>query len=574
MKPVIIIAIVAVAMIGIGIPSVFADQFDGVNLSQLELTLQESSLVESTDANVLIIKLKAKNNSNNEISGYGTYPYLKSGSATYNPSYTYELEEYGVSRDTCSRNPIIPAGLSKNMILCFVIPKDHSYPFTLNFYDNDKSYCGVCEYCTCTSTNLSITNTVPNIPIVESVPEPTYSSVPEPTGIASYSLYTDPGKNFSLKYPSTWLIEQVPFVNTVIFSDNSDWSVQAIVYDLGIIPGIDTQSAEDRYYGTYGGASLSCKLMTFESTGEICYDILPVDHGTATLESGEKIHTLGYTSTREFEGYNTPIQFFSIITDFTRGNHVWELEFTYDTSMTSMTSFDEKQALILKDMLNSFTITPVPIVEPTGIASFVDQSKDPQSYVDRYNNEPTYKEWFDENYSQYSSIYEAVGLEEPVMEAEPVMDPEPELTCGTGTVEKNGICVVDTPNTKSSEGGGCLIATATYGSEMALEVQQLRELRDNTLLQTESGTAFMGTFNDIYYSFSPIIADYERENPVFREAVKIAITPMISSLSILNYVEMDSESEVLGYGISLILLNLGMYLGIPAVVIIGIRKIK
>ncbi len=102
------------------------------------------------------------------------------------------------------------------------------------------------------------------------------------------------------------------------------------------------------------------------------------------------------------------------------------------------------------------------------------------------------------------------------------------------------------------EGGGCLIATATYGSELSPQVQQLRELRDNYLLQTESGTSFMNSFNDFYYSFSPVIADYERENPVFKEVVKIAITPMISSLSILNYVDMDSERSVLGYGISLI----------------------
>jgi plastocyanin len=120
------------------------------------------------------------------------------------------------------------------------------------------------------------------------------------------------------------------------------------------------------------------------------------------------------------------------------------------------------------------------------------------------------------------------------------------------------------------EGGGCLIATATYGSELAPQVQQLRELRDNQLLNTESGTQFMGTFNDIYYSFSPIIADYERENPIFKEAVKIAITPMISSLSLME--NANSESEVLGLGLSVIMLNLGMYLGIPAVVIVGIRK--
>ena len=120
------------------------------------------------------------------------------------------------------------------------------------------------------------------------------------------------------------------------------------------------------------------------------------------------------------------------------------------------------------------------------------------------------------------------------------------------------------------QGGGCLIATATYGTELAPQVQLLREIRDNNLLNTESGTVFMKTFNEFYYSFSPTIADYERENPVFKEAVKIAITPMISSLSLME--NANSESEVLGIGISLIILNLGMYIGIPAIVIIGIKK--
>jgi len=122
------------------------------------------------------------------------------------------------------------------------------------------------------------------------------------------------------------------------------------------------------------------------------------------------------------------------------------------------------------------------------------------------------------------------------------------------------------------EGGGCLIATATFGSEMAPQVQQLRELRDNTILSTESGTAFMAGFNQFYYSFSPMVADLERENPIFKEVIKITLTPMLSSLSLLNYVDMDSEVEVLGYGISLIVLNLAMYIGIPASVIVGIRK--
>jgi hypothetical protein len=128
----------------------------------------------------------------------------------------------------------------------------------------------------------------------------------------------------------------------------------------------------------------------------------------------------------------------------------------------------------------------------------------------------------------------------------------------------------DTPPPVNDNGGGCLIATAAYGSELAPQVQQLRELRDNTILQTKSGDSFMTTFNEFYYSFSPTIADFERENPIFKEGVKVTLTPMLASLSILNYVDIDSEQEMLGYGISLILLNIGMYAGIPA---FGILKL-
>ena len=111
--------------------------------------------------------------------------------------------------------------------------------------------------------------------------------------------------------------------------------------------------------------------------------------------------------------------------------------------------------------------------------------------------------------------------------------------------------------------GGCLIATAAYGSELAPQVQQLRELRDNTVLSTMSGAAFMSGFNQVYYSFSPAIADLEREHPVFRETVRIVLTPMLASLSLLNHADIDSEVEMLGYGVSIVLLNLGMYVGSP-----------
>ena len=307
------------------------------------------------------------------------------------------------------------------------------------------------------------------------------------------------------------------------------------------------------------------------------------------------------------------------------------------------------------------------------IASFVNQTKNPQYYVDRYFNETMYKKWFDKNYSEYISIYHAIGLDEPPVNELPFnlstdlkkLNPDNFRIYSTSlnyfeSIEKNYHnstilirmfsdpnetnsyfqhyvesskfeikeimnfkCIgpwnapthLSLPDTKNifnmmcikdnlmidifgydqkidntmnkiinkinnlyisseiinEEGGGCLIATATYGSELSPQVQQLRELRDNQLLNTQFGTAFMGTFNDIYYSFSPIIADYERENPLFKEAVKLAITPMISSLSLMENAE--TESEVLSIGISVIALNLGMYLGVPAIVIVGLRRI-
>ena len=161
---------------------------------------------------------------------------------------------------------------------------------------------------------------------------------------------------------------------------------------------------------------------------------------------------------------------------------------------------------------------------------------------------------------------------ETAVELDEEPDLEPAMTqpvCGPGTVLKNNVCVAE-----QERGGGCLIATAAFGSEMAPQVQFLREIRDGTVLQTQSGSAFMTGFNQFYYSFSPAIADYERENIVFKEAVKLTITPMLTSLAILNYVDIDSEEEMLGYGIGIILLNIGMYFVAPAVVIFKIRNRK
>jgi len=121
-------------------------------------------------------------------------------------------------------------------------------------------------------------------------------------------------------------------------------------------------------------------------------------------------------------------------------------------------------------------------------------------------------------------------------------------------------------------GGGCLIATATFGSELAPQIQKLRETRDNILMNTESGKSFLSSFNQLYYSFSPTISDWERQNPIFKETVRITITPLLTSLLVLNHVNIDSEAEMIGYGVGVILLNVGIYFVGPAIIIHKLKR--
>lgn len=141
--------------------------------------------------------------------------------------------------------------------------------------------------------------------------------------------------------------------------------------------------------------------------------------------------------------------------------------------------------------------------------------------------------------------------------------------CGEGTELVNGVCQV--VKTDENPPRDCLIATASYGSELAPQVQMLREIRDNTLLNTQSGTIFMNGFNSIYYSFSPTVSQWENENDAFKEAVKLFITPMITTLSIMT-ITGSSEIEVLFYGISTLGIIVGLYIAAPITLVWKVGK--
>ena len=360
-----------------------------------------------------------------------------------------------------------------------------------------------------TSTDFSIFETM-------SSPATTVQSGKDIPSSLNFKKYTNNDFDFSINYPSEWLVDDEllvdgDFYNIVSFSADDTFTQTidtSIIFNDFKFSGLSSS----QYLSKLGDYEAEiCKDKTYDYDGYSCSNFVISDElsGSFTDDSGNKWHALYYTYTEDYpdQSYDVAIAQFNLHDDDTVIVYFY---FDLDTYENYLSGVDPIQ--LTTDVMYSFEFT----------------SSAPSTT--------------------------------PVPDSTPIT----QLECGTGTHEENGKCVSD------SNGGGCLIATATYGSELAPQVQQLRELRDNSLLTTESGTSFMNIFNDVYYSFSPIIANYERENPAFKEAVKLTLTPMITTLSLMEYA--DSEESVLSIGISLIILNVGMYIGIPVVVIVGIRK--
>ncbi len=168
-----------------------------------------------------------------------------------------------------------------------------------------------------------------------------------------------------------------------------------------------------------------------------------------------------YVITQILDPFNTRLtidQFLPENTDFDKqystDGGLWKLDGKYTIKSTYLDNSVESTFDFVA------TVEEIPTTELIEtIASFVDSDKDPQYYVDRYTNEESYKEWFDTNYSQYDSIYQAVGLDEsvsPILNSDnndsdasslstntpesPSIPESKEPTCGTGTELVNGLC--------------------------------------------------------------------------------------------------------------------------------------
>lgn len=79
---------------------------------------------------------------------------------------------------------------------------------------------------------------------------------------------------------------------------------------------------------------------------------------------------------------------------------------------------------------------------------------------------------------------------------------------------------------------GCIIATATYGSELALQVQLLRDFRENVALKTFAGSSFVTVFNAWYYSWSPPVASSIAPDPTIKAVMRVILQPLLNILQV------------------------------------------
>lgn len=121
--------------------------------------------------------------------------------------------------------------------------------------------------------------------------------------------------------------------------------------------------------------------------------------------------------------------------------------------------------------------------------------------------------------------------------------------------------------TPTSSGPRCLIATATYGSELSPEIQLLRDFRDNSIEKTKAGSSFLIVFNAWYYSFSPYVANYLADHEIVRTGMKFLLYPLIAFLWLASrlYAELSAypESAILLSGLLASSLIGAFYIGLP-----------
>jgi hypothetical protein len=97
------------------------------------------------------------------------------------------------------------------------------------------------------------------------------------------------------------------------------------------------------------------------------------------------------------------------------------------------------------------------------------------------------------------------------------------------------------PSGSSGSGGGCFIATAAYGSYAEGHVITLRSFRDQYLLLHGLGKSVV----NLYYRYSPPLADFIREKGHLRSIARMGLSPLVGASMVLTRINLAEKWPLL-----------------------------
>jgi hypothetical protein len=406
--------------------SIFSSSEVFAEIDYDEIDIQSTSTVyfEISDSKIIVATIQLTNNANVEFSSYGHNFYLVSSGKYFEEISSYDV---GVGSSVCPSLEDISAGISREIVLCYEVPKNlPNSSYTVEMMDGYSK-----QHCDDAKTNQYITN-------CQIVSKPIKSPVK-----VNYDEYI---KKFILKnndikvdFNSIDLIEQVGFNILKINFDVSNLSSNEINYYANSIFAItpdDTSYTSSRWDLTnLGFDSNVCNNYSIDinpkltKTYDYCFEVptgintfdmvIKDGYGDCDGENDDCTEYILNISNPNFVALNQPDPVETTPQEtpevnppsVSDENKIQELE----KQIQELESANKKLQSTIDELQSKLAQSgDSPPKTKKEIASFVDKTKDPQSYVDRYKKESSYKEWFDENYSDYDSIYEAVGKRQPV----------------------------------------------------------------------------------------------------------------------------------------------------------------
>ena len=406
----------------LGIFSV-SDVFAEIDYNEIEIQSTSTILFERNDVNIIVATVQLSNNSDEKFPSSGNYFYLVSSGKYFDEVSAYKID---IGEKVCPSFSDIPSDVSREIILCYEVPKNlPNSSYSLEILDSNKSWCDdalTSDYReVCQELKKSIlspqkvnydeyvkkfilrnTNIQVDFNSIDLIEQPGFNILNinfDVSNLSSNEIIYYPSSIFAITPDGTSYTSQLYNLANIGYDEDecSSWSIEinpkltkSYSYCFEVPQGINTFDLAIRE----GGEIWDCDT-NFTDCTEYILNISNPNFVALNQPTPDPVEdTPKQTSQTNASSENKLKELEKKIKALELANK--KLQNTVDELQNKLTQSGDSPPKIKKE-----------------IASFVDETKDPQSYVDRYNNEASYKEWFDENFPDYT-IHEAVGKREPV----------------------------------------------------------------------------------------------------------------------------------------------------------------